>query len=101
MKPWPTKLLWQPESLWRKDYSTKPSGSEKTGVGTAIDTERAQVELQNEKQRLIDAGTQKSTAVYVLAQLLDLPGREEPSQPIPCDISTFPNLTGNSSFPKR
>jgi len=51
---------------------------EKTGVGTAIDTERAQVELQNEKQRLIDARTQKSTAIYVLAQLLDLPGREEP-----------------------
>jgi outer membrane protein TolC len=51
---------------------------EKTGVGTAIDTERAQVELQNEKQRLIDARTQESSAIYVLAQLLDLPGREEP-----------------------
>jgi outer membrane protein len=51
---------------------------EKTGVGTAIDTERAQVELQNEKQRLIDARTQKSSATYVLAQLLDLPGRQEP-----------------------
>jgi outer membrane protein len=51
---------------------------EKTGVGTAIDTERAQVELQNEKQRLIDARTQRSTAVYLLAELLDLPGREEP-----------------------
>jgi outer membrane protein len=51
---------------------------EKTGVGTAIDTLRAQVELQNEKQRLIDARTQKNTAVYVLAELLDLPRREEP-----------------------
>jgi len=51
---------------------------EKTGVGIAIDTERAQVELQNEKQRLIDARTQKSTAVYLLAELLDMPGREEP-----------------------
>jgi outer membrane protein len=51
---------------------------EKTGVGTAIDTLRAQVELQNEKQRFIDAHTQESVAVYVLAELLDLPGREEP-----------------------
>jgi outer membrane protein len=51
---------------------------EKTGVGTAIDTLRAQVELQNEKQRLIDARTQESTGVYFLAELLDLPRREEP-----------------------
>jgi outer membrane protein len=51
---------------------------EKTGVGTAIDALRAQVELQNEKQRLIDAHTQESVAVYVLADLLDLPRREEP-----------------------
>jgi len=62
---------------------------EKTGVGTALDTERAQVELQNEKQRLIDAGTQKSTAIYVLAQLLDLPGREEPQ---PTDTMRYSEL---------
>ncbi|MGH9446843.1 MAG: TolC family protein, partial [Terriglobia bacterium] len=59
---------------------------EKTGIGTAIDTLRAQVELLNEKQRLIDASTQKSTAVYVLAQLLDLPRREEPQ---PTDIMRY------------
>jgi outer membrane protein len=51
---------------------------EKTGVGTAIDTLRAQVELQNEKQRLIDARTQESVAVYVLAEVLDLPNNQEP-----------------------
>lgn len=59
---------------------------EKTGVGTAIDTLRAQVELQNEKQRLIDARTRKSTAVYVLAELLDLPRSEEPQ---PTDTMQF------------
>lgn len=59
---------------------------EKTGVGTAIDTLRAQVELQNEKQRLIDAGTQKSTAVYGLAELLDLPRNQVPQ---PTDTMQF------------
>jgi len=51
---------------------------EKTGVGTAIDTLRAQVELQNEKQQLINARTRKSTAIYVLAELLDLPRDQDP-----------------------
>ena len=59
---------------------------EKTGVGTAIDTERAQVELQNEKQLLIDARTQKSTAVYFLAQFLNLPRSAEPQ---PTDIMSY------------
>ena len=63
---------------------------EKTGVGTAIDTLRAQVELQNEKQRLIDASTQKLTAVYALAELLDLPRREEPQ---PTDAMQFFELS--------
>jgi outer membrane protein len=62
---------------------------EKNGVGTAIDTLRAQVELQNEKQRLIDARTQRSTAIYVLAELLDLPRREEPQ---PTDTMQYSNL---------
>lgn len=59
---------------------------ESTGVGTAIDTLRAQVELQNEKQRLIDAHTQKSTSVYLLAELLDLPSGKEPQ---PTDIMGY------------
>lgn len=51
---------------------------QKTGVGTDIDTLRAQVELQNEKQRLIDATTERNTEIYALAQTLALPDRQEP-----------------------
>jgi outer membrane protein len=57
---------------------------EKTGVGLAIDTVRANVELQNEKQTLIDTGTETSTTKYALAELLDLPRNQlpEPSDPL-------------------
>ena len=51
---------------------------QKTGVGTDIDTLRAQVELQNEKQRLIDATSERNTEIYALAQTLALPGGQEP-----------------------
>ena len=39
------------------------------GVGTGIDTLRANVELQNEKQRLLEADTQQKIAVYGLSRL--------------------------------
>jgi outer membrane protein len=57
---------------------------EKSGVGLAIDTVRANVELQNEKQTLIDTGTETSTTKYALAELLDLPRNQlpEPSDPL-------------------
>lgn len=42
------------------------------GVGTKLDTLRAQVQLQNERQRLIQAQTQLKTALFGLAKLLDL-----------------------------
>jgi outer membrane protein TolC len=42
------------------------------GVGTGIDTLRANVELQNEKQRLLEAQTQQKVALYGLARLLSL-----------------------------
>jgi outer membrane protein len=45
---------------------------QKNGVGTGIDTLRANVELQNERQRLIEARTQLETALYGLAQLLNV-----------------------------
>ncbi len=51
---------------------------QKTGIGLNIDTTRAQVELQNERQNLIDAGTQTHTTTYILAELLDLPRGQEP-----------------------
>ena len=50
---------------------------QKTGVGLKIDTLRANVELQNEKQGLIDAQTATRTTAYVLAELLDLPLDQE------------------------
>jgi outer membrane protein TolC len=45
---------------------------QKNGVGTGLDTLRANVELQNEKQRLIEAQTQNEVALYGLVRLLNL-----------------------------
>src|SRR5664280_3174834 len=42
------------------------------GVGTGIDTLRSNVQLQNEKQRLIVARTQLETSLYGLARLLNI-----------------------------
>jgi outer membrane protein len=50
---------------------------QKTGIGLNIDTVRANVELQNEKQNLIDADVQTRTTRYGLAELLDLPKEQE------------------------
>jgi outer membrane protein len=46
---------------------------EKNGVGTGLDTLRANVELQNEVQQEIDAASSVQTASYALANLLSLP----------------------------
>jgi outer membrane protein TolC len=45
---------------------------QKEGVGTGLDTLRANVQLQNEKQRLIVAKTQQEISLYGLARLLNL-----------------------------
>jgi outer membrane protein TolC len=45
---------------------------QKNGVGTGIDTLRSNVELQNEKQRLIVARTGLDTALFGLARLLNI-----------------------------
>jgi outer membrane protein TolC len=45
---------------------------QKHGVSTALDTLRSNVELQNEKQRLIVAETQRKTSLYGLEKLLNL-----------------------------
>jgi outer membrane protein len=50
---------------------------QRTGIGLNIDSVRANVELQNEKQNFIDAETQTRTTKYVLAELLDLPREQE------------------------
>ena len=51
---------------------------QKEGVGTGIDTLRSNVELQNEKQRLIQAETDRETSLYGLSRLLNL----DPRQPV-------------------
>lgn len=51
---------------------------QKAGVGTSIDTLRANVEYQNERQRLIDSETERKTSLYGLARLLNL----DPHQPV-------------------
>src|SRR5271157_6099884 len=50
---------------------------QKHGVGTGIDTLRANVELQNEKQRLLEAETQQKVALYGLARLLNFDPQRE------------------------
>ena len=45
---------------------------QKSGAGTGIDTLRAQVELQNEKQRLLSSQTQRDVALYGLERILSL-----------------------------
>ncbi len=49
---------------------------QKEGVGTGIDTLRANVELQNEKQRRIEAETDRETSQYALSRLLNLDPRQ-------------------------
>src|SRR5579863_8407759 len=62
------------------------SDLQKNGVGTAIDTLRANVQYQNEQQRLIEARTALATALFALAHLLNV----DPHQPI--------ELTDSSEF---
>src|ERR1700682_6535098 len=49
---------------------------QKEGVGTGIDTLRSNVELQNEKQRLIQAETDRETSLFALSRLLNLDPRQ-------------------------
>ncbi|HEY6267889.1 MAG TPA: TolC family protein [Candidatus Acidoferrum sp.] len=49
---------------------------QKEGVGTGIDTLRANVELQNEKQRLIEAQTEREISLFGLSRLLNLDPRQ-------------------------
>lgn len=51
--------------------ATLAENQQKQGVGTKLDTLRAQVQLQTERQRLIQAQTQRITALAGLGRLLD------------------------------
>lgn len=50
---------------------------QKEGVGTGIDTLRANVELQNEKQALLVAETDRDASLFGLSRLLSLDPRQE------------------------
>jgi outer membrane protein len=50
---------------------------QKQGVGTGIDTLRANVELQNEKQRLLEAQADRDTSLDGLSRLLNLDPRQQ------------------------
>src|SRR5947207_13071513 len=56
--------------------SGQAADSQKEGVGTGIDTLRANVELQNEKQRLLEAENERETSLYGLSRLLNLDPRQ-------------------------
>jgi outer membrane protein len=62
------------------------SDMQRTGVGTSIDTLRANVEYQNERQRHTEADAQLAIALQGLRRLLSL----DPNQPIElADASSF------------
>jgi outer membrane protein len=50
---------------------------QKEGVGTGIDTLRANVELQNESQRLLEAQASRDTSLFGLSRLLNLDPRQQ------------------------
>ncbi len=65
---------------------------QKTGIGLNIDTVRANVELQNEKQNLIDAETATHTTKYTLAALLDLPRDQDVEVTDKLDFYDLPEM---------
>lgn len=70
---------------------------EQNGIGTNLDTVRAQVELQNEKQSLLVEQTEHAKALYGLAQLLDLAPQQQielADQPL---FSQMPEFHGDAS----
>jgi len=71
---------------------------QKNGVGTGIDTLRANVELQNENQRLITAQTGLKTILYGLARLLNL--KPEQNVELADEVSFFqtPAITVDQSI---
>lgn len=67
---------------------------QKSGVGTGLDTLRANVQYQNEQQRLIEARTALATSLFGLARLLNV----DPHQPVElADASEFFNTPAYSA----
>jgi outer membrane protein len=65
---------------------------QKNGVGIRIDTLRANVQYQNEQQRLIQARTALATSLFGLARLLNL----DPGQPI--ELADSPEFFRTPTF---
>jgi outer membrane protein len=65
---------------------------QKTGIGLNIDAVRANVELQNERQNLIDAETGTRVTKYALAELLDLPRDQDLEVTDQLDFYELPTL---------
>jgi len=71
---------------------------QKTGVGTGIDTLRANVALQNEKQRLIVAQTQLETSLFGLVRLLNLDPRQRVELADPVTFFDTPQVNLDQSL---
>lgn len=71
---------------------------QKNGVGTGIDTLRANVQLQNERQRFIQADTARRTALFGLQRLLNLDPRR--SIELSDEVSFFetPQIDANQAL---
>jgi outer membrane protein len=78
-------------SLAQRLYE-QASELQKTGIGLNIDTVRANVELQNERQNLIDAEALTRTTKYSLAELLDLPRDQSLEATDRLDFYNLPEL---------
>jgi len=77
-----------------KALSGQAADMQQSGVGTRIDTLRANVQYQNEQQRLIEARTTLETSLYGLARLLSV----DPDRPIElADASEFFNTPAYSA----
>jgi len=65
---------------------------QRSGVGTGIDTLRANVQYQNERQKYIEAGVQLKISLYSLSRLLNL----DPQQPV--ELADEPSFFETPAF---
>jgi outer membrane protein TolC len=70
---------------------------EENGIGTNLDTVRANVELQNARQALLVAQSDSQKALYGLARLLDLDPRQEIQLADQSYFSATPEFPGDAS----
>jgi outer membrane protein TolC len=70
---------------------------EENGIGTNLDTVRANVELQNARQALLVAQADSQKALYGLARLLDLDPRQEIQLADQSYFSATPEFLGDAS----